>query len=99
MAHFSASISQRIDLKMTCKKRSGQFFGLTNTITSDRIRTFTLENFASMKALDKILNRFSRLNSGHDIGNRSTGTKLVVVIGMILVISLAVIGTIHLANN
>lgn len=52
-----------------------------------------------MKTLDKILNRFSRLNSGYDVSNRNAGTKLIVVIGMVLVIALAVMGTVHLINS
>ncbi len=52
-----------------------------------------------MKTLDKILNRFSRLNSGYDFSNRSTGVKLIVVFGMVLVIALAVMGTVHLVND
>ena len=52
-----------------------------------------------MKTIDKILNRLSRLNSGYNVSNRPAGTKLIVVIGLVLVIMLAVMGTVHLANS
>ena len=52
-----------------------------------------------MNTLDKILNRFSRLNSGYDVSNRNTGTKVILGIGMVLVIALAVMGTMHLVKG
>ena len=50
----------------------------------------------TMKTLDRVLNHFTILNSGHDISNRSTGVKLVVMAGMLIVIALAVLGAIQL---
>lgn len=52
-----------------------------------------------MKTLEKILNRLTHLNSGYDVSNRPTGSKLIVVVGMILIIALAVMGTVHLVNG
>ena len=52
-----------------------------------------------MKTLNEILNRLSHLNSCYDLSNRSTSSKLIVVIGMVLVIGLAVMGTVHIVNG
>jgi hypothetical protein len=52
-----------------------------------------------MKTLTALLDRFSLLNGGNDIRNRSTAVKVIVVLGMFLVIGLAIFGAIQIANS
>lgn len=56
------------------------------------------QKYYAMNTFDKILNRLSRFNSDIDVSNRSTGTKLILVIGMALVMALFVMATVHLVT-